>query len=82
MQQCTAAPQVSSHVGLFGGRQACAAAVLLILVALGVAIFGTIRLTRSLEPGQRAVAWLVFVIAVVCLVVELIRIGLLGSATE
>jgi hypothetical protein len=55
--------------------------VLLILVALGLAIFGTIQLTRSLEPGQRVVAWLVFVVAVIWLFVKLVQMGLLGRAT-
>jgi len=55
--------------------------VLLIVVALGLAIFGTIRLTRSLEPGQRTVAWFVFVLAVVWLFVKLVQMGLLGRAT-
>jgi hypothetical protein len=55
--------------------------MLLILVALGLAIFGTIRLTRSLEPGQRAVAWLVFILALVWLFVKLVQMGLLGRAT-
>ena len=55
--------------------------VLLILVALGLAVFGTIRLTRPLEPGQRAVAWLVFVLAVVWLFGKLVQMGLLGRAT-
>lgn len=55
--------------------------MLLILVELGLAIFGTIRLTRSLEPGQRAVAWLVFILALVWLFVKLVQMGLLGRAT-
>jgi hypothetical protein len=54
--------------------------VLLILVALGLAIFGTIRFTRSLEPGQRVVAWLVFILGVVWLFWKLIQIGILGRA--
>ena len=56
------------------------ARVLLILVALGLAVFGTIRLTRSLEPGQRIVAVLVFVIAVIWLFVKLAQMGVLGRA--
>lgn len=55
--------------------------MLLILVALALAIFGTIHLTRSLEPGQRAVAWLVFILALVWLFVKLVQMDLLGRAT-
>ncbi|MEO7275016.1 MAG: hypothetical protein ABIX28_21245 [Vicinamibacterales bacterium] len=56
--------------------------MVLILVALGLAIFGTMRLTRPLEPGQRAVAWLVFVLALLWLFVTLMQMGLLGRATD
>jgi hypothetical protein len=56
-------------------------AVLLILVALGLAIFGTIRATRSLKPGQRVVAWVVFVLAVIWLCLKLVQLGLLGRGT-
>lgn len=56
--------------------------VLLILVALGLAIFGTIRLTRSLEPRQRVVAWFVFIVAVVWFFMKLVQMGLLDRATR
>jgi uncharacterized membrane protein len=56
--------------------------VLLILVALGLAIFGTIRLTRSLEPRQRVVAWCVFIVAVVWFFMTLVQMGLLDRATR
>jgi len=55
--------------------------VLLILIALGLAVAGTLRLTRSLEPGQRVVAWLVFILAVAWILMTLVRMGLLGRAT-
>jgi hypothetical protein len=55
--------------------------VLLILVALGLAIFGTIHQTRTLKPGQRAVAWLVFVLAIVWLFWKLMQMGVLGRPT-
>ena len=55
--------------------------MLLILVALVLAVFGTIRLTRELEPGQRAVAWAVFVLAVVWLFWTLVQMGALGRVT-
>ena len=56
--------------------------MLLIVVVLGLAVFGTSRLTRSLEPGQRAVAWAVLVLAVAWIFVKLIEMGLLGRASE
>jgi len=52
------------------------------MVALGLAIFGTIRLTRSLEPRQRFVAWLVFILAGIWLVLKLVHMGILGHATN
>ena len=55
--------------------------MLLILVALVLAVFGTIRLTRTLEPGQRALAWLVFVLAIALLFWKLVQAGILGVAT-
>jgi len=55
--------------------------VVLILVALVFAVFGVIRLTRELEPGQRAVAWAVFVLAIVWLVWTLVQMGVLGRVT-
>jgi len=55
--------------------------VLLILVALGVAIFGTIRLTRLLEPRQRAVVWVVLILGIVWLLRKLVQIGVLGRST-
>jgi len=62
-------------------RQVILTRVLLILVALGLAVFGTIRATRELEPQQRVVAWLVLIVAVVLLFVKLVEMGLLGRAT-
>ena len=52
--------------------------MLLIVVALCLAVFGTVRLTRSLEPGQRFVAWLVCIIAVIWLFMKLVQMGILG----
>jgi len=56
--------------------------VLLILVALGAAIYGMIHLTRILKPRQRAVAWLVFVFAIVWAVVKAVQLGILGRVTD
>jgi hypothetical protein len=55
--------------------------VVLILVALALAIFGTVHFTRSLQPGQRAVAWLVFVLAVAWLFWKLVQMGILGRVS-
>lgn len=55
--------------------------MLLILVALGAAIFGMIQLTRILKPRQRAVAWLVFVFAIVWAAVKAVQLGILGRGT-
>jgi hypothetical protein len=55
--------------------------VLLIVVAIGFAIFGMIHLTRQLQPGQRAVAWIVFILAVGWLFWKLTQLGFLGHAT-
>ena len=52
------------------------------LVALGLAVFGVIRLGRTLEPGQRVVLVLVFVLAVVWVVYKLIDSGILGRTTD
>lgn len=61
--------------------RAYSVSVLLILVAFGLAIFGTIRLTRSLEPGERVVAWIVFILAVILFFRQLVHMGILGRAT-
>jgi hypothetical protein len=55
--------------------------VVLILVALGLAVFGTIRFTRSLEPGERVVAWLVFLVVIGAVFFKLVQLGVLGRAT-
>ena len=55
--------------------------MLLILLALIAATYGTARLTRTLEPGQRAIAWLVFLLAIAWLFWKLMQAGLLGRAT-
>jgi predicted MFS family arabinose efflux permease len=57
-------------------------AVLLILLALGLAVFGVVRLGRTLEPGQRPVLYLVFVLALVWLAFKLVNSGIIGRATD
>ena len=54
------------------------AGVVVILVVLALAIFGIARLTRTLEPGQRVVSWLVFVLAIIFVFWKLVHMGLLG----
>ncbi len=53
----------------------------MIPLALGLAIFGTIHFTRSLELKQRVIAWLVLALAAIWLVVKLVHMGVLGRAT-
>jgi hypothetical protein len=55
--------------------------VLLLLVALGLAIFGVVRLARTLEPGQRVVLVLVFIAAIVWLILKLVQLGVLGRVS-
>jgi hypothetical protein len=54
--------------------------MLVILVALGLAVFGVVHFTRDLQPRQRAVAWAVFVLAIVLLFWKLVELGWLGRA--
>ena len=55
--------------------------MLLIIVAVGLAIFGMFQLARSLEPSQRVVAWLVFVLVIVFVFWKLVHMGLLGNVS-
>jgi len=56
--------------------------MLLILVALGLALFGLVRFGRTLEPGQRWVLTVVFILGVIWLGFMLVNAGLFGRATE
>ena len=56
--------------------------MLLILVALALAVFGMIQLTRTFQPRQRAVAWVVFIVAIVWATLKLVQWGVLGHATR
>jgi hypothetical protein len=49
-----------------------------LLVALVLAIFGVVRLGRTLTPGQRLVLVLVFILGVVWRLFSLINGGVLG----
>ena len=65
-----------------GGRGPILPAVLVILVALALAIFGFVQIGRTLTPGQRVVLGVVFVLGIGCLVLWLINAGVLGRVTE
>jgi hypothetical protein len=56
--------------------------VLLILIVLGVAIFGIVRLAQTLEPGQRVVLVVVFGVAVVWFILKLVQNGFLGRSSN
>ena len=58
------------------------ARVVIILLALGLTVWGLVRVAKPLEPGQRVVLVVVFIAAVVCLFLKLMQLGLLGRATE
>ena len=55
--------------------------MLLILVAFGLAVFGVVRLAQTLEPRQRVVLVLVFILAIVWLILKLVDLGVLGRVT-
>jgi hypothetical protein len=55
--------------------------LLLILIALALAVFGLVRVGRPLEPKQRVVLVIVFIIAVVWLILTLVRLGVLGHVS-
>lgn len=55
--------------------------MLLILVAVALGIFGMFQLVRSMELGQRVVAWLVFVLVIAFAFWKLVQMGLLGHAS-
>ena len=52
------------------------------LAVLVVAVFGVMRLASTLEPRQRVVLVVVFVVGLVLLILKLINLGLLGRYTE
>jgi hypothetical protein len=52
------------------------------LVAFALAIFGIVRLGRTLEPRQRVVLVLAFIFAVVYLLLKLVQMGILGKRAE
>ena len=55
--------------------------MLLILVAFGLAVFGVVRLAQTLEPRQRVVLVVVFIVAIVWLILKLVDLGVLGRVT-
>ena len=56
--------------------------MLLMLAALGLAIFGVVQLGRTLTPGQRVALALTFVFVLFWLDLWLIKIGALGRASD
>jgi hypothetical protein len=56
--------------------------VVLMLAALGLALFGVIRLSQTLEPGQRVVLIFVFILGVAWVLMQLVRLGILGRVTS
>ena len=52
--------------------------MLLMLVAVGLAIFGVVQLGRTLTPGQRIALALTFLLALAWLVLWLVKNGVLG----
>ena len=56
--------------------------MVLILVALGLAIFGVVRLGRTLEPRQRVVLVIVFICAIAYVLFQLVQLGYLGQHTD
>ena len=65
----------------WAGDQTYTSRVLLILVAFGLAVFGVVRLAQTLEPRQRVVLVLVFIVAIVWLILKLVELGVLGRVT-
>jgi hypothetical protein len=55
--------------------------VVLMLAALGLALFGVIRLSQTLEPRQRVVLVFVFILGVAWVLMQLVRLGILGRVT-
>lgn len=56
--------------------------MLVILIVLGLAIFGVVQLGRTLKPGERVVLVGVFILALVWLAFWLVNAGLLGRSTN
>jgi hypothetical protein len=54
--------------------------VLLILVILVLAVAGVIRLAQTLEPRQRVVLIVVFLLAMAYAIIKLMQLGILGRA--
>ena len=52
------------------------------LAALGLALFGVIRLSQTLEPRQRVVLVFVFILGVAWVLMQLVRLGILGRVTS
>ena len=67
--------------GLPGGSRYISRVVLMLAV-LGLALFGVIRLSQTLEPRQRVVLVFVFILGVAWVLMQLVRLGILGRVTS
>ena len=56
--------------------------MLLVLVVFGLAVFVVVRLAKTLEPRQRVVLVVVFILAVVWLLMKLVQMGVLGRVAS
>jgi hypothetical protein len=56
--------------------------VVIILAVLVLAIFGVVRLGRTLEPKQRVWLVIVFICAIAYVLVQLVQLGYLGQRTD
>ena len=55
--------------------------VILIVIVLVLAVIGVVRLAKTLEPSQRVVLVVVFLLGVVYVASKLMQLGLLGRQT-
>jgi predicted permease len=56
--------------------------VVIILAVLVLAIFGVVRLGRTLEPKQRVVLVIAFICAIAYVLFQLAQLGYLGQRTD
>jgi predicted permease len=56
--------------------------VVIILAVLVLAIFGVVRLGRTLEPKQRVVLVIAFICAIAYVLFQLAQLGYLGQHTD
>ena len=56
--------------------------MVVLLAVLLLAIFGIVRLGRTLEPRQRVVLVIVFICAIAYVLFQLVQLGYLGQRTD